>query len=239
MFSISNIKVTGSVLMRSGSTTPPPSGVGGSLLFNGTSDAFYSASSGDFNIGTGNFTIEWFQKQLMSDSHPRVFSVGQYPSASAAVSIEGNIFYFWANGSYRLNYSPKDSFVNRWVHIAIVRNGSALTVYEDGSLAATTTYTGSVGDSSETLFMGNEGLVTTPNDSFFNGNITNFRWSKGVARYTTTFSKPTAPLTTIDSNTKALYLASTAPTYIDDASDNHTLVDVSGSSVTWSSDNPF
>ena len=31
----------------------------------------------DFNFGTGDFTIEWFQYQTDSNSYPRIFQIAQ------------------------------------------------------------------------------------------------------------------------------------------------------------------
>ena len=39
------------------------------------------------NIGTADFTIQWYQYQTDNNSFPRVFQLGNFPSASLGVSI--------------------------------------------------------------------------------------------------------------------------------------------------------
>jgi hypothetical protein len=72
----------------------------GSLLFGGVSNSNLSISNDiDFRMESEDFTIEWFQYQTDSNSFPRIFAIGNFPSTSIGVSIEGNTFFFWASGS--------------------------------------------------------------------------------------------------------------------------------------------
>ena len=60
--------------------------------------------------------------------------------------------------------------------------------------------------------IGNESARTTA--SGFNGNITNFRWTKGTAVYTSAFTVPTAPLTAL-ADTKLLLLGKSDAPFAD------------------------
>ena len=65
-----------------------------SLSFTGNSTSYLRIpNTNDFDFGTGDFTIEWYQYQTDNNPYPRIFQVGNYPSVSIGVSIEGGIFY--------------------------------------------------------------------------------------------------------------------------------------------------
>lgn len=72
-----------------------------SLSFLGDATSYLRIpNSPDFNFGTGDFTIEWFQYQTDSNPFPRVFQIGSYAAGtSIGVSIEGGSFYYWTNTS--------------------------------------------------------------------------------------------------------------------------------------------
>lgn len=180
----------------------------GSLLFSSTSVANGSGlrynNEADFRMGTGSFTIEWFQYFSTLPANPRVFSMGTYPSASIGVSIEFGTFYFWRGGTSFSLFGP-GTISNKWVHFAIVgENNTTIKIYQDGVLKRTYTGTYDFNDSVNTLMIGNESARTTA--SSFTGYITNFRWTKGTAVYTSNFTVPTSPLTALP-DTKLLLLA--------------------------------
>ena len=105
-----------------------------SFLGNATSYLSIPSSSGT-NMGTGNFTIEWHQYQTDNNSYPRIFAIGNYPSTSIGVSIEGSTLYFWSNNSSR--NASVGTYKNTWVHFAIVRNSNVTTVYKNGTVFIT------------------------------------------------------------------------------------------------------
>jgi hypothetical protein len=48
-----------------------------SLSFQGNATSYLRIpNTNDFDFGTGDFTIEWYQYQTDSNSYPRVFEVG-------------------------------------------------------------------------------------------------------------------------------------------------------------------
>jgi hypothetical protein len=189
---------------------------GGSLLFSSTSVADGSALSyaneADFRMGTGSFTIEWFQYFSTLTANPRPFSIGTYSTASIGASLEGGVFYLWRGGSANssFNYGP---IANKWVHFAIVgENNATIKVYQDGVLKTTYTGTYNFNDTTSALTIGNETARTS--SSSFTGYITNFRWTKGTAVYTSAFTVPTAPLNAL-ADTKLLLLANTSTPFAD------------------------
>lgn len=50
-----------------------------SLSFLGNATSYLRIpNTDDFDFGTGDFTIEWYQYQTDSNSFPRIFQVGNY-----------------------------------------------------------------------------------------------------------------------------------------------------------------
>ena len=224
-----------------GRPVPPPTnpaGIGGSISFNGTAAVNLSIPNDlDFRMGTGNFTIEWFQYMTAGGgSAERIFSIGTYSTASIAVSLEGSdisrFFYAWVSSA---NNIASGNYLNQWIHFAICRSGTSLRVFQNGTQIGTTlTNSTNFADSTNALRIGNE--TTTSDIAAYKGYITNFRWVKGSALYTSNFQKPTAPLTAV-SGTKLLLLASTSGTATTDSSE--LVKTVTNNGTTWSALNPF
>lgn len=180
----------------------PFGGGGNSYLFNGTSTGVITyPGSTDWAVGTGDFTIEWFSRQsnLSSPAFQRVFSVGNFPTIKIGVSIESGTFYYWANNSFRYS-SSSASQVNVWIHWAVVRSSGVTRVYKNGSLLGSQiTDTNNITDNTTSLTIGN--TLTPADNAALIGNLTNFRWVKGLAVYTGNFTVPTSALTaTADAN---------------------------------------
>jgi len=208
----------------------PPSSTGGSALFNGTSQYLTVSNSSDFNVGTGNVTIEWFQYMTTSSSYPRIFSIGAYPSAVIGVSIEGGTMYVWIAGGARISVSIS-GYTNVWIHFAIVRNGTSLVLYRNGTSIGTATNSSNI-TSALNLLIGSEGGANT----YYGGNITNFRWTNSAV-YTSNFTTPSSPLSSLP-QTKLLLLFSTLAGLLTDSSGTgKTVSNTTG--VEWSSSTPF
>jgi hypothetical protein len=205
----------------------------GSMLFAGTSSSNLSiANSADFRFGTGDFTIEWWQYQTDTNSAPRIFAMGTYPSQSIGVSLEGGSFYLWVSGANNMGTTPTK---NAWHHVAISRSGTSLKLFVDGTQKGSTlTNSTNFADASNLLRIGNETSATT--NAAFGGKITNFHWVKGTAKYTANFTPSTSPLTAV-ANSKLLLLASTSSALVTDSSG--TSKTVTNNSVTWDSASPF
>jgi hypothetical protein len=167
-----------------------------SLSFLGDATSYLNIPNrDDFDFGTGDFTIEWYQYQTDTNLFPRIFQVGKHPNISIGVSIEGGTFYYWTNNSYNsVTMLDTSSYINQWVHFAICRANRVTKVYMNGtaimnennvfSMDDTTNFNG-VAD----LTIGNESIPST--DAAFGGYITYFSWVKGVALYTANFTVST------------------------------------------------
>jgi hypothetical protein len=158
-----------------------------SLSFLGNATSYLRIpNTNDFDFGTGDFTIEWYQYQRDNNPFPRIFQVGNYPSVSIGVSIEGGNFYYWSNNSHRPRiFIAPSSYKNKWVHFAISRSSGVTKIFMNGhsidSFNDTTNFNGA-----NDLIIANES--NPANISAFGGYITYFSWVKDVALYTTNFT---------------------------------------------------
>lgn len=163
-----------------------------SLLFTGENTSYITvANDDDLKLGTGEFTIEWFQYRTDENSFPRIFQFNTHPNAEFGVSIESNKLYLWANSSWILNANIGEH-KNEWIHFAITRDITGrIRVFKNGEIIKTVVYGAAINPTS-TLYIGGQ-ENSANNNSSFGGNLTNFRYAK-KAYYISNFSRPIAPL---------------------------------------------
>ena len=182
-------------ITRNGNTTQgsfSPYGSNWSNYF-GTSDSFYFASNASYGIGTGNFTVEfWVSPSIFGSNQLRYFLLGQ--NGSTRIGIENdangalNVYVGTNSASITYNWSPN---INSWYHIAVVRSGTTVTLYINGTSVATATNSNSV--VADTLFVGGLNWASGYGAQAY---ISNLRYTN-TAVYTGSFTPSTAPLTAI------------------------------------------
>jgi len=219
--------------------SPPSLFPGGSLSFNGSDNALSVASSADWNIGTGDFTIQWFHRQVASSGGAgRIFQFGGHPS-QFGTSFEGGSkdqFYLWLGGSSPANFTITGTLLGVWHHIAITRQGTQLRMFQDGTLKTTVTNSTNPTLTGLPLILGKD--PNAGGNTHFNGQITNFEYVVGTALYTAGFTPPTTPLDPA-SGSKLLLRATSSGTYLADSSGLDKTVSASGTAPSWSALNPF
>lgn len=179
-----------------------------------------------------DFTIEWFMNMSSDAYFPRAYSIGAYPSASNAVSIEGGTLIWWANSGYRIGAQLPD-FLNEWHHVAIVRYGEFVTVYFDGvAISEPYPYTDAIPGASD-LYLGSENAENT----YLDGKMSNFRWTKGLAVYTDNFTPPTSPLVSLEGTTLLILQGETLEAELTDNSGFEN--SITNTNTTYNTDNPF
>ena len=98
----------------------------GYVEFDGTNDRINIPASSDFNFGTGDFTVEWFQYLPSTPSeHLTLFSInyGTNPkmeviySGSSATSTAYAVYF---NGISTSVIEGSSCPLNQWVHYAVV-----------------------------------------------------------------------------------------------------------------------
>ena len=175
----------------------------GAVSFDGTGDFLSLASSTDFGLVEGNWTIECYAYiQGLTNTYGRLW----YLEGSDAGKIDGVYFSnthmsmgttnVWSvgdgtGGEYRRN---------TWMHVAVCHDSTNMRMYIDG-VQALTSSNNFQNSSSKKLT-----LMSTNNGSYGGlgkGFISNFRILKGTALYTANFTPPTRELTNV-TNTKLL-----------------------------------
>ena len=144
----------------------------GAVSFSGTANEVDPPPLGTF-YKTG-FTLEaWVYRQT---SKLDTGIVGSWTSSQAGPMI----WIDHINGDYRLTLgnslstyldSGQPAAIGRWQHVAATYDGSTARIYLDGTLAATSTFTGNVGDSNSWRI----GAYGSPAGGFFQGLIDNVR----------------------------------------------------------------
>ncbi len=218
----------------------------GSLYFNGLTGGsgtnFVVNNNSSLALGSGNFTIEWFQYMLQSTTAIRIWAKGSWAADihDIAVTIEGSentySFYLWINSTTPfLGINMAGTLIeNIWHHFAVVRNGDTFTVYRNGVSIGTTTNSITILNT-KNLRLGNL-LQTNEYDLPYKGYITNFRWTPGLAIYTSNFSAPRFPLVKL-TQTSLLLLSQTSATAFSDAAQTSAIA--STTNTTFTTISPF
>ena len=213
----------------------------GSAQFGSSGQYLSVAGSSDFAVGTGDFTVEWWQymTETPGDSSPSRWPRVWWVDSNFGVSIENApdpIFYFWMGGARNMatltNFSS--NYKNRWVHFATTRTSSTLRVFANGTLIGSEVNATNVTNSSTALAIGSYPLDTACCQ--FPGRITNFHFVKGTSLYSANFTAPTVPTTAV-ANTKLLLLNSNSGGLLTDSSPIARTVTNVGS-ITYSSLSP-
>jgi hypothetical protein len=173
-----------------------------SLLLDGTTDKITTSDSDDFNFGTGDFTIDfWFRPGATVVQYDTF--LGQFVDANnlwkldtaTNVSTYGLRFTCTSGGSVVCDYVSGDLTytVGTWYHIAVVRNGTSLLIFKDGTSVSLTVNNAISTDAMPNLAADlTVGLDAINAGRDINGHIDELRISKGIARWTSNFTPPTS-----------------------------------------------
>jgi hypothetical protein len=170
---------------------------GSSIAFDGTGDWLTSSSSTNSSFGTGDWTIEFW---IYSTKTTRVDPFGwDYGFASAGWG--GCIFNLGASGDMawyenitsRISASSTGWNNGSWNHVAITRSGNSVRMFLNGNqVGSTYTTSFTYGANPSGFIIGAQNGGAGPLDGY----IDDLRITKGVARYTTNFTPPTAAFPT-------------------------------------------
>ena len=163
---------------------------GYSAYFDGTGDYLTVPDSADWDFGTGDFTIDCWVKTTDTGE---VYLFSRYDGGSY---LHFSVYLFLGRPSiiirntgatgYEVNLtSPNTVNDGDWHHLAFVRSGDAIRIYEDGIQAAEDSdVSGLDVDFSTSAQVGADGF----GDRLYTGYIDELRVSKGISRWTETFT---------------------------------------------------
>tara|TARA_R100000951_G_C2650386_1_gene184176 strand:- start:1398 stop:3959 length:2562 start_codon:yes stop_codon:yes gene_type:complete len=187
---------SGSVVTKAGnvtaSNTETKFATSSAMYFDGSGDYLSIADDIEFHP-SGNFTAECWIYPTASPSQPLIFGQWSNPY-SWAIQLSNNssrnVRMIFHDGSFQDTVTSTAVALNTWTHLALVKNGSTATIYVNGVSAGTDTV-GSLTNSTAPVTLG----ATSSGGQPFSGYIQDARFTNGLARYTSTFTPPTAEFT--------------------------------------------
>jgi hypothetical protein len=171
----------------------------GAMAFDGTGDVIGLPANSAFLLN-GDYTIElWVYPSTQVQSYPCIFANSDYGVAENMMlyfshSSNANKYSFYIGSSVFILTGTIAPGFNAWNHVAIVKSGTKISLYVNGVLDVSGTYSSTLYTSNPTFFIGNESSTRTI--TWFTGYIDDFRITKGIARYTANFTPPTYALAT-------------------------------------------
>jgi hypothetical protein len=167
----------------------------GSMYFDGSGDYLIAPSSP--NLGIGNvFTVEcWLYLTAAPTSSNAMYvtdfrggSTNNYAFGVINSSSNTILYAFCGSGGGEVRGSTNIT-TNTWYHLAYVNTGSTLTGYLNGVSQGTLAVSFNQAATNVVI-----GARYTGSTEYVTGYIDDLRITKGYARYTTTFTPPTAAL---------------------------------------------
>jgi len=176
-------------------TTNSPKFGTASALFDGTGD-YLAVTDSALDLGAGDFTVECFINTSSLAAYQGFFFNGTFGVSTNRIQLvlttAGAIDFFAQDagaGSFQLTSSASSIAINTWYHIAVTRSGSNGYLFINGSVAASATSTFTVNPAAgSTQHIGYSRFSGA--DTYFTGKIDECRITKGLARYTATFTAP-------------------------------------------------
>lgn len=216
-------------ITRNGNTTQgsfSPYGSNWANYFDGSGD--YLSTPSSITLGSGDLTIEgWAYPTNTSGGvfydfrGPDSGSAGNNPVIQWS-TVTASKFTVRIDGTNAITSSSTFS-TNTWHHVALVRSGTTVTLYVNGTSQGTYTTSTSFAQAYVRIgAYGGDGSVA------FTGYASNLRAVIGTAIYTTTFTPPTTPLTAV-SGTALLTCQSNR--FVDNSSNAYTITSTGNTSV--------
>ena len=182
----------------------------------------------------GDFTVEcWVNFKNVASVYQSF--LGQYTSGlpwALQLMTNGQLRLVGTFGGTYREVNSSTLSANTWYHIALVRNGTGtncVKIYVNGVNNGSITITSKVGDGTKINTVGSGDAAG--NDRF-NGLISNIRYVKGTAVYTSNFTPPTSRLTAIAGTTLLLNTTYDAKYLKDNSTNGVTVTNYNGASTT-------
>jgi len=185
---------------------------GASGLFDGTGDWIDTPASDDFNLGSNDFTIDfWFRPSAIATN----YICGQVNASN--ISLTQSFRFYILGGVANASFSDGTSAVYMagtssvtvgvWMHISAVRVSGTITLYING-ISESTASLANIQSSAYKVSIGRAGEFAA---SYFAGHLDEFRFINGEAKWTANFTPPTSAYTgLVSSSTQSIPSVSTA-----------------------------
>jgi hypothetical protein len=176
---------------------------------------------------------------------------GKRPFTFSPAGLIGGLTYDAANSRYTVSFYATTSGagweisgtnitgafvpVNTWTHLAFVRNGSDFSLYVNGTRYSFATSSGTIVANNNNWVIGSS---ATNDTAVFAGYMDDFRFTRGLARYTTAFTPPGShPTRGPDANFASVQLlikaegANNSTSFVDSSSLGATITAVGGAKI--------
>jgi hypothetical protein len=196
-------------------------------FFTASSNYFTVADNAALDLGTGDFTIEFW---VFATVTPADFSAVLSKRDVGYNTGSWRIAYRTTTGKLTINCAQETTdygavlTINAWNHFAFVRSGTTLTVYANGVAGDSDATWAHNLDSAHSLLI----AANTAGADGWTGYISNLRIVKGTAVYTSNFTPSPLPLTAI-TNTSLLTCQSNR--FVDNSTNNFTITPTGTPSV--------
>jgi hypothetical protein len=169
-----------------------------SLYMDGDGDfvASSSTNSAEYDFGNQDFTIDWWEYRLSNvDARSSFSNNGTGNGMILNYNVNGTSgtasYFYCTDGTTVSNQVATNPVLNAWTHYAYVRYGSTITLYVNGQVL-TTLNIGTKSIKPFTAFRIGRNYNNT-NSAAMYGYMDEIRVSKGIARWTNTFTPHTEP----------------------------------------------
>lgn len=182
---------------------------GASMLFDGTGDYLEFQTSEDWNFGSGDFTIDYWERRSDATAGRSVAardSTTTFVPWLIGYTPDGSALHFYASGDgASWNIASAQSMgtlqLNVWHHFAVTRSGNTFRTFKDGVQQATWTSSLALITNANPVSVGR-----VQGSLHFQGHIDEFRIVKGEAKWTANFTVASAPHPTVGATAPATKL---------------------------------
>jgi hypothetical protein len=167
----------------------------GSMAFDGTGDALTLPNSPVLQLGSADYTMEFWAYRSAATNMTWVFLNGNssnFAGLRVDTDTSGNIFLLisTSGSAWAINTSGTAVLpTSTWTHIAVVRFGTSIRLYVNGISQISTTLSGAVTAGTSQQIGANFGATQV-----VNGYVDDLRLTLGIARYTANFTPPQVAL---------------------------------------------
>jgi len=174
-----------------------------SLFFPETTSYLTYASDPDFDLGTGDFTVDFWVRRTASNTQVLYDQRTLAGDTLPVIYISGGVLRYYTAGSDRI-VGATTMATNTWYHVALSRKTGVTRLFLNGNLQGSP-YTDTNVYPQSTIRIG----ANYNGTSGLTGYIDEFRLSKGIGRYDTTFTPASFAYANDDFNTLLLHLDGT------------------------------
>lgn len=188
-------------------TANPPTGLSSTVALDGTGDFLFCSATADFQVGTGDFTVEGY---FRFGSTANSFFFGPYTSFGNGWGLfrEAGSLKMRMSNAVQHDFGAMGVATATWYHIAACRASGTLRAFLNGAQVGTDKADATTANPTINFCIG-----AFADGSFaFNGRVASVRYEKGVALYTGAFTPPALPLAVLpEANFSGVPLSGTVP----------------------------